>query len=99
MNLSISADRTDALPQANLSAWLQTILIVLTLLFLPLANGGVSAGARALATVLLVLAVLINMLPVGRAGRAGWDAWQRAWLWPWLGVSAMIAVQMLPLPT
>ena len=89
--------RADTIPQGTVLIWLQTGLIALALVMLPLMNGGVWAGPRALATVLMAVALIINMSP-RIYSKTGFDTWDRAWLWPWLALTAMIGVQLLPLP-
>ena len=84
--------------QKAILIWLQTVLIALVLTVLPLANGGVSESARALATVLVVLALLSSI--VSRLySQAGFETWDRIWLLPWITLTALIFLHLLPLPS
>jgi ADP-heptose:LPS heptosyltransferase len=59
--------------------------------------GGTSAGARAL-LVAVVAALLAGEGLARSAGGRRLDSWERAWLWPWLAVSGLVALQLTPLP-
>jgi len=81
----------------SLSAWLQAIIITLVLLLLPLVYGGVYNISRALTTLAIMLTAVLSVAPRIISGRY-WDGAERAWVWPWLAVTALIAVHLLPLP-
>lgn len=75
----------------------QVAVIALLAWWLVLALGGVYPASRALASMVMAGLMLLSLGWRLRFGPPP-DAWERAWAWVWLTVTALIGVQLLPLP-
>lgn len=86
-------------PVAPWLAWLQVGVIAVVAAILMLLMGGVHLGPRAFAGAVIAALFLITWswrILMLRGDLT--DTWDRGWLWVWLAMTAVIGLQLVPLP-